>query len=261
MKYEAAFFDVDWTLYDHASGRFIPSGIEAIKRLQKQGTKVFLCTARNYESLRSFGLYKLGIHWDGYVSHAGGVAKVGNHYVQKQLVDRKIIKKLCNTVTDLGRNLEIVTIKSRFMIHEPDEYTKAYYEIFKDPLPKVKPYAGQDCVGVLFFGPKEYDAELESKNPGLTYFRFASFGMDIQVLPHIKGEGIKAILKYIGVSKEKAIGFGDDLQDMSMADACGTFVCMGNGKEEVKKVAAFVTKRIEDDGLSYALESLGAFAK
>lgn len=259
MKYEAAFFDVDWTLFDHASGRFIPSGIEAIKRLQRQGTKVFLCTARNYESLRTFGLYKLGIHWDGYVSHAGGVAEVGNHYVLKQLVDHKTIRNLCKTVTDLGRNLEIVTVKSRFMIHEADEYTKAYYNVFKDPLPKVKPYRNEDCVGVLFFGPKEFDSEIEKKNPGLTYFRFASFGMDIQILPHLKGDGIKAILKAIGVAKEKAIAFGDDLQDITMADACGAFVCMGNGKEEVKKAATFVTKRIEDDGLLYGLESLGAF--
>lgn len=260
MKYEAAFFDVDWTLYDHASGRFIPSGIEAIKRLQKQGTKVFLCTARNYESIRTFGLYKLGIKWSGYISHAGGVAKVGNHYVLRQLVDSKIIRNLCKTVTNLGRNLEIVTTKSRFMIHEADEYTKAYYDIFKDPIPKVRPYKGQDCVGVLFFGPKEYDSRIEAENPGLTYFRFASCGMDIQVLPHIKGDGIKAILDYLGISKEKAIGFGDDLQDISMGNACGTFVCMGNGKEEVKKAASFVTKRIEDDGILYALESLGAFS-
>lgn len=259
MKYEAAFFDVDWTLFDHASGRFIPSGLEAIKRLERQGTKVFLCTARNYESIHSFGLYNLGIHWSGYVSHAGGVAKVGNHFVLKQLVNHKTIQNLCKTVTNLGRNLEIVTVKSRFMIHEPDEYTKAYYEVFKDPLPKVMPYRNQDCVGVLFFGPKDYDSKIEEENPGLTYFRFATYGMDIQIVPHIKGDGIKAILDATGIPKERTIAFGDDLQDISMSEACGTFVCMGNGKDEVKKHAHFVTKRIEDDGLAFALESLGAF--
>lgn len=260
MRYDAAFFDVDWTLFDHASCRFIPSGLASIKRLENQGTKVFLCTARNYESMRSFGLYNLGIHWNGYVSHAGGVAKVGNHFVLKQLVDHLTIQNLCKTVMNLGRNLEIVTVKSRFMIQEADEYTKAYYEVFKDPLPKVRPYHGQDCVGVLFFGPKEYDAKIEHENPGLTYFRFATFGMDIQIVPHIKGNGIKAILGSLGIAKEKAIAFGDDLQDISMSEACGTFVCMGNGKDEVKKHAHFVTKRIEDDGLAFALESLGAFA-
>ena len=65
LNVKAAFFDVDWTLYDHASGRFIPSGLEAIKKLIKQGTKVFLCSARNYSSMRTFGLFKLGIPWSG----------------------------------------------------------------------------------------------------------------------------------------------------------------------------------------------------
>lgn len=259
MKYEAAFFDVDWTLYDHASHRYIESGIEAIKRLSKQGCKVFLCSARNYESIRTFGLYRLGIRWNGYISNAGGVAKVGNCYVLKQLVDHQIIRKLCKTALDLGRNIEIVTTKTRFMIAPPDQYTKEYYGIFKDPMPKVRPYRNEDCVSVLFFGPQEYDEELKTRNPGLTYFRFAPCGMDIQVLPHIKGDGIKAVLDYIGVSKEKAIGFGDDIQDISMSEACGCFVCMGNGKEETKKKATFVTKRIEEDGLSYALDYLGAF--
>lgn len=259
MKYEAAFFDIDRTLYDHASERFIPSGLEAIRRLERQGTKVFICSARNYESIRSLGLYKLGIHWSGYISNAGGVAKVGNHYAVKQLVDHKIIQNLCKTVTNLGRNLEIVTVKSRFMIHDADKYTKAYYDTFKDPLPRVRPYQNQDCIGVLFFGPEEFDSKIKAENPGLTYFRFATFGMDIQILPHIKGDAIKAILDAIGVKKEKSIAFGDDLQDISMSEACGTFVCMGNGKEEVKKHASFVTERIEDDGLLFALESLGAF--
>ena len=257
MKYSVAFFDVDWTLYDHASQRFIPSGIEAVKKLERQGTKVFICSARNYQSIRSFGLYKLGIHWSGYISCAGGIAVVGNHYVKKDLVDPKIVRRLCNTASEMGRNLEIITPKSRFLISQPDRYTKEYYSVFKDGMPEVRPYKGQPSTGVLFFGPESDDQELKRRNPGLTYFRFAPYGMDIQINPHIKGEGIAAVLNYLGIPKEEAIGFGDDYQDMSMADACSTFVCMGNGKEEVKKVAALVAPRIEENGLAVALKKLG----
>ncbi len=257
MRYEAAFFDVDWTLYDHASGRFIPSGIECVKKLAKQGTKVFICSARNYQSIRRFGLYDLGIPWSGYISCAGGIAVVGNHYVKKDLVDPQIVKKLCKTAKKFGRNMEIITPKSRFMIGEPDEYTIAYYKVFRDGLPPIRPYKGQPSTGVLFFGPKEFDEAIEKENPGLTYFRFAEYGMDIQIKPHVKGEAIADILRYLGIPKEKAIGFGDDIQDMSMASSCGCFVCMGNGKEEVKQVATYVTSRIEDDGIAKAIEHLG----
>ncbi len=259
MKYEAAFFDVDWTLYDHASGRFIPSGIESVKRLAKEGTKVFICSARNYQSIRRFGLYKLGIPWSGYISCAGGIAVVGNHYVKKDLVDPKIVKNLCQTASKLGRNVEIITPKSRFMIGPADEYTVAYYNVFKDGVPPIRKYKGQPSTGVLFFGPEEFDETIKKENPGLTYFRFAEFGMDIQINPHVKGEAISAVLDYLGIPKEKAIGFGDDLQDISMASSCGCFVCMGNGKDEVKNAATYVTSRIEDDGIAKALDKLGVF--
>ena len=121
----------------------------------------------------------------------------------------------------------------------------------------MRPYKGQPSTGVLFFGPESDDQELKRRNPGLTYFRFAPYGMDIQINPHIKGEGIAAVLNYLGIPKEEAIGFGDDYQDMSMADACSAFVCMGNGKEEVKKVATLVAPRIEENGLAVALKKLG----
>ena len=47
---KAAFFDIDWTLYDHASQRWIASGLEAIKKLKEKGVKVFVASARPYDS-------------------------------------------------------------------------------------------------------------------------------------------------------------------------------------------------------------------
>ena len=61
-------------------------------------------------------------------------------------------------------------------------------------------------------------------------------------------------MDYLGLKKEETISFGDDTQDISMKKATGTFVCMGNGKDEVKAVADYVTDRIENDGLEKALK-------
>ena len=72
-RIKAAFFDVDWTLYDHHNRRYVPSGIEAIKRLKQKGVMVFVCSARPYESLKQFGVFDLGIAWDGYIACAGAL--------------------------------------------------------------------------------------------------------------------------------------------------------------------------------------------
>lgn len=42
----AAVFDIDETLYDGQNKRFIPSAIEALKKLQAKGVRVVLATGR-----------------------------------------------------------------------------------------------------------------------------------------------------------------------------------------------------------------------
>jgi hydroxymethylpyrimidine pyrophosphatase-like HAD family hydrolase len=82
---EIAFFDIDWTLYDHSSHSWVLSGLKAIKQLQKNGVKVYLCSARPYNSMKLFGVFDLGIRWDGYIASAGAVA-YGDHHFIKTLV-------------------------------------------------------------------------------------------------------------------------------------------------------------------------------
>ena len=71
-----------------------------------------------------------------------------------------------------------------------------------------------------------------------------------------KGDAIKAVLEEFGLKKEESISFGDDLQDISMGEA-SCLVCLGNGREEVKKEADFVTDEIWNDGVKHALEHFG----
>ena len=50
------------------------------------------------------------------------------------------------------------------------------------------------------------------------------------------------------------MAFGDDLNDISMFHIVKYGVCMGNGKDEAKKEAFYVTDNIENDGLYKALK-------
>ena len=42
--------------------------------------------------------------------------------------------------------------------------------------------------------------------------------------------------------------------DIPMFDFAGISVCVGNGREEVKKHATYVTKPVSEDGIKYALK-------
>ena len=56
------------------------------------------------------------------------------------------------------------------------------------------------------------------------------------------------------IDQEDIIAFGDAEVDIPMFDFAGISVCVGNGREEAKKHATYVTKPVSEDGIKYALK-------
>ena len=254
---KVAFFDIDWTLYDHRGGGYVSSGIEAIKKLKKNGVKVFISSARPFDSMKLFGIFDLGIEWDGYIASAGAIAVVNGKTIRKMLMKTSDAWLIINKMKELGRTLEVVTPTERFLISPPDEYVSSYHYVYQYIAPQLRDYNDDETTGMLLFIPESYDEEVRSVAPHLSWYRFHPCAVDLSDKIHEKGDAIKDILDYLGLAKEEAISFGDDTQDISMAMQTGLFVAMGNGKEEVKKVASFVTDSIENDGLEKALKYYG----
>lgn len=74
-------------------------------------------------------------------------------------------------------------------------------------------------------------------------------------LKHIdKQEAIKELIDYLKIDQEDIIAFGDAEVDIPMFDFAGISVCVGNGREEAKKHATYVTKPVSEDGIKYALK-------
>lgn len=67
---------------------------------------------------------------------------------------------------------------------------------------------------------------------------------------------MKKVLHHLELAPEEAIAFGDNLNDLEMLSYVGVGVAMGNAVDETKKKADFVTKPINQDGISYALQKL-----
>ncbi|MCR5490626.1 MAG: HAD family hydrolase [Bacilli bacterium] len=254
--FKAAFFDVDDTLYDHFKHEYPADGIEAIREMARRGIKVFLCSARPYGSQKDFKCFDLGIEWSGFIASSGGVAVVGDKVVHKEYMKKRDVYALVKKAKSLGLTAELVTTYDRYMIAPPNEYSERYHAIYKDETNVVRDYRGENSSGLLLFAPKEYDEEMLSAAPGAIGFRFEEYGIEFMGSMHSKGKAIEDVLNYLGIDKEDAISFGDNLQDIPMADATGCFVCMGNGRDEVKAAADYVTDSVSDNGLANAIHKL-----
>lgn len=254
---KAAFFDIDNTLYDWETRQFVSSGIRAIRQLKKNGIKVFLCTARPYASVKEFGVFDLGIAWNGVITNCGAFVALGNRTLRKMDMTPSKVRKLCKIALSQSLTMELVTAKTRYLIAPGNPFLENYHGTYSDAVPPVHHYRGEGVTGVLLFAPEQYDSLFHEELPELNYYRFHEFGVDISEGEHLKGEGISIILNALGLKREEALAFGDDFQDISMKEGA-IFVAVGNGKEEVKAEADYVCPPIVEDGLLIGLKSLGA---
>lgn len=251
-KFRIAFFDLDWTLYDHENHRWDEESLKAIKAIKQKGVKVVFVTARNYDSASRFGVFDLGIEWDAYITSAGAVAFYGKEHEVLSRVDEETIRKFIQVCERIGSTFEIVCVYNRILIGGDTLGLRNYYHDFMEVKPSQREYAGEEATGFNFFDDLEKEALVKKEFPELIYYRYHDYAVDITTTPHVKGDAMNFLLEHFGLKKEDAIAFGDGDQDISMKKAA-TFVAMGNAADEVKKEGDFVTDSVMNSGVSKAL--------
>ena len=81
--------------------------------------------------------------------------------------------------------------------------------------------------------------------------------MDIVARNGSKARGIGSALDKLGLTMNDAMAFGHGLNDMEMLHAVGFGVAMGDGRDELKALAKYVTTPLEQHGVYNALVHLG----
>lgn len=245
------FVDIDWTLFDHHTLSYPISGLLALEKARERGIKVIICSARHYMSF--FHLDALNkIPHDGYICSGGGIAYADNQYIYRQYIEKDLAKTFVDRASKLGYELQIIGPDYSYLTLPENDLAKAYYQFWYEYHPEVHEYDGREVTSILLFC-KEGE-EKQFMDLPLHFFRFYDSGVDVTETPYIKSTGIKAILNHYGFKKEEAMGIGDDIPDIEMFNEVGIGIAMGNGKEEVKNNATYVTDPIDQDGLFKALE-------
>lgn len=65
-----------------------------------------------------------------------------------------------------------------------------------------------------------------------------------------KGNALRWCGEHFGFRMEELLAFGDSLNDVSMLEAAGTGVAMGNAREDVKAMGFLVCKTNDEDGVA-----------
>lgn len=121
--------------------------------------------------------------------------------------------------------------------------------VFASILRKIKNIQDIDVLEVSHMSKKKIKMGTKEISVGYFYTEISSKNVD-------KWYAIEEIMKKEKINKDEVISFGDNNNDILMIKNAGLGIAMGHSNEQVKKVAKFVTKTNDEDGVAEALKNI-----
>ncbi|AGE21533.1 Cof-type HAD-IIB family hydrolase [Geobacillus zalihae] len=248
------FFDIDGTLLDEQ--KQLPlSTIEAVRRLKQSGVYVAIATGRApfmFEHVRK----QLGI--DSFVSFNGQYVVFEGNVLYKQPLRREKIRALTEEAHKNGHPLVFMDAEKMRASISDHPHIHVSMASLKFAHPPVDPlyYENKDIYQALLFCRAEEEEPYVRNYPEFRFVRWHDVSTDVLPAGGSKAEGIRMMIEKLGIDKKDVYAFGDGLNDIEMLSFVGTGVAMGNAHEEVKRVADFVTKPVDKEGIWYGLKQL-----
>lgn len=272
MNPKLIFLDIDGTLTEPGSNTPPDSALEAVRRAQKKGHKVVLCSGRNYGMLSPLLQYG----FDAVIASAGGYIRRGDQIIYDQPMSRPQQEKAMEAFAQSGI---FRTVESR-----DGSYTDEGFKLFlartsgsnseqlrwREQLEHnlgIRPmaeYHGEPIYKIVFMSPSrealeepirqlsgEFDFCIqETDQSGIINGELINKQFN-------KGTAVRRLSEACGVPLADTIAFGDSMNDLEMLQTAGLSICMGNGSEALKKAADEVCPPVGEDGLFQAFKAHG----
>ncbi|MCI8484524.1 MAG: Cof-type HAD-IIB family hydrolase [Lachnospiraceae bacterium] len=259
---KAVFFDIDGTIWDNK--QWIPDSTkEAFRLMKEQGHYLFICSGRTRVFIPDEALMPLG--FDGILAGCGTYGEFhGNvefyHQIPLEEIQR-VNEFLCglNAAYILeGRHFLYLDIQ-RFAGESPFS-VEMEGELRKKMLPVIGNEASLEvskfCVNYL---EKEEHQKALEKEIGKNYTIIYREGNFMEIVPKgfNKATGIREICKTLKIDHENTYSFGDSTNDLDMLKYTAHSIAMGDGMQQAKDTAEYVTAPLKEDGIYQGCKHYG----
>ena len=257
--------DIDDTLVNTAK-QVTPRVKAALQEATAQGVKVVLTTGRPLPGVQEY-LDELGLNHqdDQYaITYNGGVVQTtnGEELGGKELAYSDYLR-LREVADELGAYLQVETIDAAYTSAKEINYW-ASRENFLIKMPLIiKTVDEMDpndhYVKFMFIGD---EADIDSWRDALpadvkeAYYIVKSTPQHLEFMHKdaTKGSGLLTLAAKLGIDRSETMALGDQQNDVTMIEAAGLGVAMGNAVPEVKAVADVETTTQNADGVGVAVE-------
>lgn len=255
MEIKAVFLDIDGTFFDHVHNKVLPETLAACKELKKCGYKVALCSGRPKEMAEQLHVFDM-MKFDGYIGCAGGVI-----YDEKGMLihEDAYSHEQLQQIFQIGKEHDLCLYsfgKYEFMTKPLNELSKRLIEEFHLSMPKVSSWHGEALSAVSVLSEHEEDFHLFDDIDNISQTSSASYCRDFIRNDVNKATGIAHLMKHWHFPIHAYMAFGDSLNDMEMIQQAEIGVAMGNGHEEIKKIANIVCGPSHEPSIANTLHTL-----
>jgi Cof subfamily protein (haloacid dehalogenase superfamily) len=252
------FFDIDGTLFSHTQMAIPQSARDALAEVRANGVKTVIATGRHKVDLQS--LPTADMEFDGYLALNGMmILDKSMQLISGTAIDPDECKILSLAFRAKKIPFLILTEDGRYMNYinelaqhgiDTGEYT------LPDPVDDFK-RNGRPIFQLCAFVNAEQRQLLDDILEGCDITSWSETGIDIVPKGGGKVSGIKHYIEAEGIDQSETMAFGDGENDVEMLAFAGIGVAMGNGVEDAKAAADYVTTSVDEDGIANGLRHFG----
>lgn len=289
--YKLLVLDMDGTLLNSTKQISIKNK-EAIELAKRKGVKVVLCTGRSIEGIQNYLEELKLVKEDEYSITCTGAYIVNNtntKIVECNYLSIEDVKKINSICDKLGVMLTVFTEKKLLvprqglfcyidaLTNNIDMELCSFNEFqYKTRITKatiinedksvendiLTYFPGINTKNIIIEEKEGFNKELfvdinnlpKELLDNYTVVNTSPFTIEVLNKNSNKGEGVKALARELGISKEEIICIGDSGNDIHMIEYAGLGVAMANAIESVKGKAEYVTLSNDENGVAHVIE-------
>ena len=263
MDIKWVFIDIDGTLIN-SDYQISARNKKAVKAAVDIGVNVTIASGRMYRSVVQ--LYQeLGIcQYDlPVITYHGGL--VATSFSNQVLLETPLVIEDAMDLIDFARKEKITAhayLDDSLIVDYINDDVADY--CLKSVVPvkavkDIKKYLVKAPLKLLYSGDPEYLDniwEILNKRYGEKVYITKSKPEYLEFMNPLanKGEALKFLTHKFSINKEEIMAIGDSFNDLKFFKGAGLKVAMGNGVDELKAAADFITADCDHDGVAIAIE-------
>jgi len=254
LRIKAIFFDIDGTLVPIGHQGMLSSTVAALDAARAAGVKLFVNTGRPRYFIDNLGDYP----FDGYVCMNGGQAIYEGRTIYKRPIDQEDVRRIIEVAE--ANNLACAAFAAnhlRLNFHnERERGVSASINVHFDTVGPLECMKEEEIFQFTIYCTVE-EEKLFTGLKHVIFPRWLDIFTDVDRDDSSKAAGMARVAEILGIGMEETMAFGDGGNDLSMLQAAGIGVAMGNAVPEVQAEADYVTAPADADGIAQALRHFG----